>query len=399
LKAMDLELAVMHEKMLERIEKFDIHSEIELSSEEKIVKAIVLASGVWQGVYFPAEVVKTVAEKLSKKVNIVLGHGETELGEKKVGEIIDYGYDSILEAVVAKIRITDAKAWELIKNGVIKGASIKAWLETDLDLEKGVRVVRDIDLLHVGLVSVPACKTCIISFRERKNVNIRRSEEKSEVKAMSEEKKIEKVEEQRPLLYYPALYPIYPVPTYPQPTEKYPAPYPYPIFTDLMQKIDELLKKLDAVLAKIGTTEVEEGKTVEMSEEKKEETQPQAQATATNETPAQTQPATTEQPSTQVEVKETPKTEEKKEEAPKVEEKKEEPKQETTATPTSPVSEEKKEEVKPVEEKKEETPKVEAPKVEEKKEEVKETVEKPTVETAVKYASAGEYLIAKYLKA
>lgn len=307
------------EELVEKLRTLESFNQLsfEIDKKARKISFILLASGIWNGKYYPLEVVKNWQHEGEGKP-IYIEHGRTEMGKVKVGTTLKPVWDDILNCWKQEGLIENEEIWQEILEGKWRAVSPAFHTEWKID-GKVPRVERIYPLEEVSLTETPACKSCVITYHEglseKKDLSNEKGilcsgdslmDEKVETKPeeIQEEKKVisiplEKVElkegdlvalikthpeeleemaRKKKIIYYYYYYPYPYTYTYP-----YPYPYPYPEkeekeeksekeMSEKLSELEERISKLEEMIkGLIKKEEASEETTEEISEEKKEE--------------------------------------------------------------------------------------------------------------------------------
>lgn len=142
-----------------------------LSKKPMKIHGVLIAEGIWKGVLWRYEEMKKVINELMK-LNLLVQHGETkEFKTKLVGNITKLVPNDMLKAILFEADVTDEKAIELVKKGILDAVSIKGmWkmLDTTKMPPEGV----GFDPIEFSLTPSPACKNCLIfNYELEKDIN------------------------------------------------------------------------------------------------------------------------------------------------------------------------------------------------------------------------------------
>ncbi len=174
------------------LSKFTVIEEL---NSKLAISGILLAEGVWKGVLYSKNEIKKMydnfKDKLSKLSYKVEHENTDEFTTNNVGVNTDIEWSDTLGAILYKANITDPRAINLIKNGTLKGTSMKLELNKVIDNKGNIKGV-DLKPIDNSLTSDPAClPSQIIISREVLN---NKGESETQTFSITEDKPNEKKE-------------------------------------------------------------------------------------------------------------------------------------------------------------------------------------------------------------
>jgi len=372
-----------------------------LSVEPLKIRGIALKEGRWNGVWYPAEEIKKVKDKLVG-VPLLVEHGEDpKFKRTQVGRVVKAIWEPFFKSLLFEAEITCPKARQMILDGKFKAVSMATLMHQRIS-SKG-KEGYDFEFQELSLVKNPACSVCfVIDVVDKESLSIPKQTTKPRGgEEVSEEKKTETASRKRTSQAFDYLTSI--LKSVPEELrelvelhidlsdlgegetprilihfgkkkpEKYEYPYEYPEKKP-KKKSEDIVEEEDSAYTDFMKKCLAQGKTMkECAEEWKRQYRKY---------PEYKYPEKKSEELTEEKAGESPKGETRVEEP--VEEKKEEPKEETKEAPKEDQKEEKTE---PVEAKPE--PEVKEPTLEEKFKELKEAIEKGEI-------SIGRLIVEEY---
>ena len=137
------------------------------------ISGILLAEGIWNGVFYGKEEIKKMYDNFKERLahmKIIAEHEKMpEFGPMKLGGHTKIEWSDTLGAILYSGEVTNSKAIELIKLGRFKGTSMKLRVKRIPEgmLIKGV----DLEPIDNSLTGSPACTPALIVSKEEMNKN------------------------------------------------------------------------------------------------------------------------------------------------------------------------------------------------------------------------------------
>lgn len=149
-----------------------VGSKIYILSENPLrIRGILIAEGIWKGVYYDyAELTKALDKFDNLKGMVMHGHSE-KYKDRVIGKLEKVIKDDLLRAIKFEAIVTDEDAIKDIRDGKFDAVSIKVEFE-NVDFTKTPPYGKGLKPIEWSLTSTPACDTCLIFNAEELDKHI-----------------------------------------------------------------------------------------------------------------------------------------------------------------------------------------------------------------------------------